>query len=79
MIFLQLEVHPNLQTSTQKNAEWLMFVYNTTATELLQRLELVQKMDAPLEGSWLQARHFILLSIPASASVGKQKSVTDSQ
>lgn len=51
-----------------------MFVYNTAATELLQRLEFVQKMDAPLEGSWLQAKHFILLSIPASASVSEQVS-----
>lgn len=55
------------------------FVDNSIATELLQRLEFVQKMDAPLEGFWLQARYFILLSIPASASVGEQKSVTDSQ
>lgn len=73
------EVHPNLQTSAQKNAEWLIFVYNSIATQLLQRLEVVKKIHAPLESLWLQARYFILLSIPASASVSDQKSVTDSQ
>lgn len=56
-----------------------MFLYNTIAAELLQRLEFVQQMDAPLEGFWLQARHFILLSIPASAPDGEQKSMNDGQ
>jgi len=56
-----------------------IFPYNTIATELLQRLQFVQTMDAPLECFWLQARYFILLSIPASAPVGEQKSMNDSQ
>lgn len=56
-----------------------IFLYNTIAPELLQRLEFVQKMETPLEGLWLQARYSILPSIAARAPVSEQKPVNDSQ
>lgn len=56
-----------------------IFLYNTISPELLQRLEFVQKMDAPLEDFWLQARGFIHLSIPASPPVSEAKSMNGSQ
>lgn len=79
MIFYRSKCTPTSRLAHKKMLSGWFFVDNSIATELLQRLEFVQKIDAPLEGFWLQARYFILLSIPASASVGEQKSVTDSQ